>query len=83
MYYIYVLRSLKSNRFYTGSTSNVEKRLADHNSGRSKYTRLIRPFVLLYTEGYATRSEAVKRERFLKTGKGREILKAIIDNMPS
>lgn len=80
MYYIYVLRSLKNNRLYTGSTDSVEKRLNDHNTGRSTYTRLSKPFILLYAETYNTRSEAVKRELFLKTGKGREELKRLLKN---
>jgi len=68
MYYTYILKSLKNNRFYTGSTNNLKRRLAEHNSGSSKYTRLTRPFVLIYQESYNTRKEAVQRELFLKSG---------------
>ncbi len=78
MYHVYVLRSLKNRRLYTGSTSNINQRLSDHNSGRNTYTRLTRPFELLYGEDYQTRAEAVKREKFMKTGKGRELLKELI-----
>ena len=78
MYYIYVLRSLRNGRLYTGSTDNIERRLAEHNSGKSKYTRMTRPFVLVYNEEFKTRSGAYKRELFLKSGKGRESLKALI-----
>ncbi len=80
MYYIYILRSLKNSRLYTGSTEDLNKRLNQHNTGISKYTRLTRPFELLYTETYNTRSEAVKRETYLKTGKGREEIKEILKN---
>lgn len=78
MYYVYVLRSLKNNRFYTGSTSNLKKRLGEHASGRSKYTRLTKPFKLVHFEHFETRAEAVRRERYFKIGRGREELKRIL-----
>ena len=77
MYTVYVLRSLKNNYRYIGQTNNIDKRLAEHNSGLSKSTKNIRPLVLDYSEEYATRSKAMKRERFLKSGKGREWLTSI------
>jgi putative endonuclease len=76
MFTVYILKSLKNNRYYTGSTDNLERRFAEHNSGKSTYTRLTRPFVLIHSEQFETRKEAVKRELFLKTGKGREWIKA-------
>ncbi|OGM22641.1 endonuclease [Candidatus Woesebacteria bacterium RIFCSPHIGHO2_01_FULL_39_17] len=78
MYFVYVLKSLTNGRFYTGSTSNLERRLNEHNLGKSKYTRLTKPFNLIYKEEYKTRVEAYKRELFFKTGKGRELLKILI-----
>ena len=78
MFYIYVLRSLKNSRHYTGYTNNLERRLCEHNNGQTKYTKIAGPFELIYKETYNTRLEASKRERFLKTGKGREILKQIL-----
>ena len=78
MWYVYILKSLKNGRLYTGSTNNLERRLKEHNSGHSKYTRLTIPFKVIYKEQYSTRIEARRRERFLKTGKGREIVKKLI-----
>lgn len=78
MYYTYVLRSLKNKRFYIGSTNNLERRLIEHNIGKSKYTRSAKPFKLVYFEKFDTRQEAVKRELFFKTGKGREYLRSKI-----
>jgi len=75
MFTVYVLKSLKNGRYYTGSTNDLEKRLNEHNSRKSTYTKLTAPFMLVYMENYASRSDAVKREMFLKTGKGREWLK--------
>ena len=79
IFYVYVLKSLKNGRFYTGSTNNIERRLFEHNNGQTKYTSLTTPFELVYKEEYKTKLEASRRERFLKTGKGREILKQILD----
>jgi len=79
MYFVYVLKSNKNGRFYTGSTNDINRRLVQHNQGRSKYTRTGKPFVLLRTEEYKTRSEAMNREIYLKTGKGREELMGLLN----
>ncbi len=76
MFYVYILKSLKNNRYYTGSTDNLERRIEEHNSGQSKYTKLTIPFILIYKEVYPTRIEAVRRELYLKSGKGREWIKS-------
>jgi len=80
MYTVYVLRSLKNNRFYTGSTNNLERRLTEHNNRHKGYTKCNGPFKLLYTENYATKREAYKREMFLKSGRGREFLKETLNS---
>lgn len=81
MYYVYVLINLKNNRLYTGSTDDIVRRIKEHNTGKSRYTRATRPFKLLYTETFKTLSEARRREMFLKTGKGRKLLKQVLSNM--
>lgn len=78
MYYVYVLKSLKNGRFYTGSTDDLGRRFWEHNSGKSKYTKLTKPFILVYQETFETRPKAVRRELFLKSGKGREFLKGLL-----
>jgi putative endonuclease len=78
MFYVYVIKSLKNGRFYTGSTNNINKRIEEHNSGKSEATKNIRPFEVCLIEEYKTRSEACKRERFFKTGKGREVRDTLI-----
>jgi len=81
MYYIYVLKSLKTNRRYTGFTeSDPRYRLKGHNSGSSQYTRNNRPFVLVYSESFNEEERARKRERFLKTGQGRRFLDKVINS---
>jgi len=78
MYYVYVLRSCVNGDLYKGSTENLERRLIQHNEGLVKYTSKFKPWELVYYEEFETRSLAVRRERFFKTGKGRELLKLIL-----
>ena len=75
MYYTYVLRSLKNNRFYYGYTNNLKRRLYEHNSGQSKYTKSTKPFKIVYFERFKNLKEDRKRERFLKSGQGRAFVK--------
>ncbi|MCU0414750.1 MAG: GIY-YIG nuclease family protein, partial [Ignavibacteriaceae bacterium] len=56
-------------------TSNQEERIQRHNSGRERTTRAYRPFELIYSEEQATREEARKREKYFKSGAGKEFLK--------
>ncbi|HGY55354.1 MAG TPA: GIY-YIG nuclease family protein, partial [Caldithrix abyssi] len=60
-----------------GSIADLERRLAEHNKGLVKSTRKRRPMKLVYREVFEDRSSALKRERFLKTGKGREYLRTL------
>ena len=78
MWYVYVLKSLKNGRHYTGSTNSIERRLEEHNSGQTTYTRNTEPYKLIYKEEFDSRLEARRRELFLKTGKGRALLKQIL-----
>ena len=75
-YFIYLLKSELTNSSYVGHTSNLEKRLAEHNSGKSLSTRGERPWRLVYNEKWTTRSEAASKERYSKSVKGRLELRA-------
>jgi putative endonuclease len=59
-----------------GSTDNIERRLEEHNIGKSKFTSIYKPWKLVYTEDYSTRESALKRERYLKSASGRRYLKS-------
>ena len=74
---IYVLKSLTTAKQYTGSSreDSPEKRLKQHNVGKTKSTKNGVPWILIYEEKYPTYTEARKREIFLKTGVGRKLLK--------
>ena len=70
MHFVYVLFSLKDNKLYKGSTSNIQKRLLKHNSGGSKSTAHRKPFVIVHIEQFENKSDALKRELYLKTIEG-------------
>jgi len=74
MFWVYIIKSQKDNKFYTGITNNVERRLIEHSIGRiSTPSTLNRgPFVLVYKESFNTRKEARGKEKFLKSGAGRD-----------
>ena len=76
-YWVYVLKSTVTGRHYTGSCADLGVRLAQHNKGESKATRHGVPWVLVYSEQFLTRSEAVRRGLHLKTGAGRDELKRL------
>ena len=71
MEYTYVLLSERDGRFYTGSTGDLRMRFRDHNAGHVHSTAYRRPLHLLYYEACLNIGDARRRERFLKTGKGK------------
>jgi putative endonuclease len=75
MYYVYVLYSKKSNRLYTGYTQDLKKRFLEHNQGSGgSYTSKNRPFLLVFYEAFVAKEDAIKQEKFYKSGYGREVL---------
>ena len=79
MWYVYVLYSVSSGKTYVGYSNDLERRLFEHNVSESKgFTLRYRPWLLIYKEAYETEREAMRRERFLKSGRGREQVKSII-----
>lgn len=80
MQHVYVLLSEKDRRLYIGTTSDIKKRLEQHNSGYVLATKNRRPFKLLYLESYSELSDAKRRERYLKGGKGHNELKIQIQD---
>ncbi len=77
-YYIYILYSETLDRYYTGSCANIDVRLIRHNAGATKSTKNGRPWKVLYFEKYATRTEAVQRERYIKKQKSRIFIEKLI-----
>jgi len=79
-YYSYVLRSQKNGILYKGSTDNPDKRLIYHNQGKVTFTSRHVPWELVLIEEFATRSEAMNREKWYKTGVGRDWIKSQLNN---
>lgn len=77
-YYTYVLRSLKDSNLYIGWTDDLKNRLAKHNGGEVIATRSRVPLELVYYEACCGKSQAIKREKYFKTGFGRRFLKGRI-----
>ncbi len=75
MYYVYVLHSLKDGQWYTGATADLRARLKRHQAGEVPATRNRQPLELIYYEASLSRDDAFRRERFLKSGKGKRYLK--------
>lgn len=75
MFYIYILKSTVDGKFYTGFSSSLRERLREHNSGGVQSTKNRRPLELIYYEAYKEKVNALKREKFLKTTKGKQQLK--------
>lgn len=72
MKYVYLIRSLKfPNQTYIGLSSDVQKRLAAHNAGKSTHTSKYAPWELVAIFGFAERSKAAAFEEYLKSGSGR------------
>lgn len=79
MFYIYVIKSHEGFR-YTGMTEDLEKRLVEHNEKKlSFWTKRGTNWKLMYKEEFETKSEALRREKWLKSGVGREYLRNILD----
>jgi putative endonuclease len=66
MFYVYVLKSLKDSTTYIGFTEDLDRRISQHNAGKTKSIKGKRPFELVYFEAYQTKKLARKRELKLK-----------------
>ena len=78
-YYVYILKSKKDNKHYIGSTSDVNARIQYHNQGKQRSTKSRIPFELIYTEEYSTKTEAERREKEIKSYKGGNSFKKLIE----
>ena len=76
MHYIYVLRSIADDGFYIGYSANLRKRFRQHSQGDSFATSYRSPWKLIYYEAYLEQTDALGRERYLKSGAGRRFLKS-------
>ena len=77
---IYILQSLVNQRYYVGSTNDLERRMKEHNSGKSTYTKLTKPFKLVFWQHFNSLQDARKAEYRLKKFKNRSIIERIIED---
>jgi putative endonuclease len=77
MFFVYALKSLTRNYIYVGLTDDIKRRVSQHNAGKERTTRPYGPFKLIYSESFLTRPEARKKEKYLKSGVGKEFLKKL------
>ena len=77
-FYVYILQSQSSSRFYIGQTQDVDDRVAYHNANYSKSLKNRGPWQLVYIEKYETRAEAVRRERQIKSWKDRKMIQELV-----
>ncbi|MDO8621359.1 MAG: GIY-YIG nuclease family protein [Candidatus Levybacteria bacterium] len=82
MYFVYILKSQKDNKFYTGITNNIERRLYVHNRGSHSTSSTLKrgPFDLVHVETVNDRIEARRLEKYFKSGAGREIRDEIVNS---
>lgn len=80
MNYVYIIYSKAANKFYTGKTSNVQDRLYEHNKGKVRSTKAGVPWQLVYYEAFINSTDAGREEIFLKSGKGRDRIKYLLEN---
>ena len=77
MSFVYILKSINNEKFYVGSTTDIKRRILEHNRGCTVYTKRYMPWKIIYTENYVNLSEARKREKYLKSASGRKFTKTI------
>jgi putative endonuclease len=77
-FYVYILYNNEKNFIYTGYSENLKQRIKEHNSGKSKSTKHYTPLRLIFYEAYPTRSDAKRREKYLKSNKGRTTLMTML-----
>lgn len=78
MFYVYIIQSKTTGRYYVGFTENIENRVDGHNSGKTPSTRNKGPWELVYHEKYDSKTEALKREREIKAKKSSTSIRQII-----
>lgn len=77
-YYVYILRSLKDGLFYIGYSEDLKTRVVDHNKGKNLSTKNRRPLELIFYESFRSKDDALRREDYFKTTKGKVTLKQML-----
>jgi len=78
MFYVYILKSEKNGKLYKGFTSDLRRRIKEHNAKGPAFTKNNGPWKLIYYEAFVSERDARREEKFLKSGKGRERIKYLL-----
>ena len=78
MYIVYIIKSLKTSKLYKGYTQTLKNRIKEHNSGTVTSTKSGAPWRLVYYEVFLNKTDALREELFLKSGKGKERIKYLL-----
>ena len=79
MYFIYIIFASRFDRYYIGQTNDLSSRIDRHNLGYVQSTKHYLPWELVYSESFKTRTEAMKREKVLKSWKSKKKIKELVD----
>jgi len=77
MFFIYILKSFNFSKTYVGITNNLNRRLKEHNSGKSRYSSNFRPWQLIYAEKLSTLKGVRLKEKYFKSAAGRKQMKKL------
>ena len=80
MQYVYILKSKKDNSLYTGCTNDIKSRVTFHNSGKVFSTKERKPYEIIFYEAFVNKYDAYRREKWLKTGWGRNHIKNMLSD---
>ena len=80
-HFVYILKSIRDNKYYIGESSDVTARLLFHNSGKQRSTKNRTPFIIILVEQFENREMALKREKQIKSWKGGNAFKILISGM--
>ncbi|MEO7666630.1 MAG: GIY-YIG nuclease family protein [Dehalococcoidia bacterium] len=76
--FVYILQSQRNGRYYIGFSTDPQKRLAEHNNGRVRSTKNLRPWMMVYTEEHPDETSARQREYYIKSMKSRVYIQSLI-----
>ena len=80
MFFVYILESISTGKYYIGQTNNLENRLKSHNQDHNKYTSGYKPWKIIFNKKFLTRQEAMVIEKEIKSLKNRELVIKFVNN---
>lgn len=76
----YILISKVARKTYVGHTNDLERRLEEHNGGKSIFSKRYKPWMIIYKETFNNETDAIKKEKYLKSAAGRRWIKKNLFN---